>query len=402
MSKVEAYKIIISQFFAKKMDERAKENFANYLNDPDFLKAWQQLMDEGEIEQSPDNQTSHDNLFKIIIQDQRIKDQVVSRTITKKSSIHILQYVRVAAVLLLVGISASIFFYMQNSSPDDQTITNNLSGVVPGSQKAEIILESGERIDLEKLKLDTIIDNGAFEIIKSEKGIISYRLKSSGTVNQQAAYNTIVTPRGGEYKLLLADGTKIWLNAATTLRYPISFNGDERNVQLQGEAYFEVAKQVYRGRRVPFIVNTGNQKLEVLGTAFNLQNYGKSIVTTLVEGKVKLNVYDSPQDNLYLSPSEQAVLHFTNKNFLKTAVDPRYFTSWKEGKFAFYNTPIDEVMEIISRWYDVEVYFDYRPENFAFSGTVSRYDNIDKLLRTIELVGDIHFELKGRKIYVKR
>lgn len=402
MSKVEAYKIIISQFLAKTLDERAKQNFANYLNDPDFLNAWQQLMDEGEIEQSPDNQIAHDNLFKTIIEDERIKDQVVSSPIIKKSSIHILQYVSIAAILLLVGISASVFFFIQENRLDDRAMVNNLPAVVPGSQKAEIILESGERIDLEKLKLDTIIDNGAFEIIKSDKGIISYRLKSSGTSNQQTAYNTIVTPRGGEYKLLLADGTKIWLNAATTLRYPIIFNGDERKVQLQGEAYFEVAKQVYQGRRVPFIVHAGNQKLEVLGTAFNLQNYGKSIVTTLVEGKVKLNVQDSPQDNLYLSPAEQAVFQFTSKKFLKTAVDPRYFIAWKEGKFAFYNTPIDEVMEIISRWYDVEVHFDYHPENFAFSGTVSRYDNIDKLLRTIELVGDIHFELKGRKIYVKR
>lgn len=402
MSKVEAYKIIISQFLAKTLDERAKQNFANYLNDPDFLKAWQQLMDEGEMEQSPDNQIAHDNLFKIIIQDKRIRDQVVSGPISKKSSTHILQNVSIAAILLLVGISASIFFFMQENRPDDREIANNLPAVVPGSQKAEIILESGERIDLEKLKLDTVIDNGAFEIIKSDKGFISYRLKNSEAGNQQPAYNTIVTPRGGEYKLLLADGTKIWLNAATTLRYPISFNGDERKVQLQGEAYFEVAKQVHHGRRVPFVVNTGNQQLEVLGTSFNLQNYGKTIVTTLVEGKVKLNAHDSPQDNLYLSPSEQAVFQFTNKNFLKTAVDPRYFIAWKEGKFAFYNTSIDEVMEIISRWYDVEVHFDYRPENFAFSGTVSRYDDIDKLLRTIELVGDIHFELKGRKIYVKR
>ncbi len=402
MSKVEAYKIIISQFLANTLDERAKEKFANYLNDPDFLEAWQQLMEEGEIEQSPKIQTPHDNLFKTIIQDKRIKDQVVSSSEKRKSPIHMLRYVRIAAILLLVGISASIFFYVQTNRTEKQSVAANSPAVMPGSQKAEIILESGERIDLEKLKLDTIIDNGAFEIIKSDKGIISYRLKSSGTSNQQTAYNTIVTPRGGEYKLLLADGTKIWLNAATTLRYPISFNGDERNVQLQGEAYFEVAKQVYQGRRVPFIVHAGNQKLEVLGTAFNLQNYGKSIVTTLVEGKVKLNVQDSPKDNLYLSPAEQAVFQFMSKKFIKTAVDPRYFIAWKDGKFAFYNTCIDEVMEIISRWYNVEVYFDYHPENFAFSGTVSRYDNIDKLLRTIELVGDIHFELKGRKIYVKR
>ncbi|PUV26368.1 MULTISPECIES: FecR family protein [Sphingobacterium] len=402
MSKVEAYKIIISQFLAKTLDERAKENFANYLNDPDFLEAWQQLLEEGEIEQSPNNRIAHDNLFKTIIQDKRIKDQVVSSSDKKKSTIYMLRYVRIAAMLLLVGISASIFFYVQKNRHESQSVAANSLAVVPGSQKAEIILENGERIDLEKLKLDTVIDNGAFEIIKSDKGIISYRLKNSKAGNQQTAYNTIVTPRGGEYKLLLADGTKIWLNAATTLRYPISFNGDERKIQLQGEAYFEVSKRVHHGRRVPFIVNTGNQTLEVLGTSFNLQNYGKSIVTTLVEGKVKLNVHDSPQDNLYLSPAEQAVLHFTNKNFLKTAVDPRYFTAWKEGKFAFYNTSIDEVMEIISRWYDVEVHFDYRPENFAFSGTVSRYDDINKLLRTIELVGDIHFEVKGRKIYVKR
>src|SRR5690606_23286351 len=195
MSKVEAYKIIISQFLAKTLDERAKQNFANYLNDPDFLKAWQQLMDEGEIEQSPDNQIAHDNLFKIIIQDKRIRDQVVSGPITKKSSIHILRNVSIAAILLLVGISASIFFFMQENRPDDRAIANNLPAVVPGSQKAEIILESGERIDLEKLKLDTVIDNGAFEIIKSDKGFISYRLKNSEAGNQQPAYNTIVTPR---------------------------------------------------------------------------------------------------------------------------------------------------------------------------------------------------------------
>lgn len=400
MSKVEAYKIIISQFLAKTLDERAKENFANYLNDPDFLEAWQQLMEEGEVRPSSNDGIAHEALFRTIIQDERIKEQVISTSHKKRSSVHLLKYARIAAILLLVGVSASIFLYVQKNRPDNPAIADNSPTViVPGSQKAEIILESGERIDLEKLRLDTVIDNGAFEIIKSGKGLISYRLKGSEALHQQTAYNTIVTPRGGEYKLVMADGTKIWLNAATTLRYPINFNSEERKVQLQGEAYFEVAKQVHRGRRVPFIVNSGHQQLEVLGTSFNLQNYGKSIVTTLVEGKVKLNVQ---QDNLYLSPAEQAVFHLTDKKFSKAAVDPRYFTAWKEGKFAFYDTSIDEVMEIISRWYDVEVHFDHHPDNFAFSGTVSRYDDINKLLRTIELVGEIHFELKGRKIYVKR
>lgn len=402
MSKVEAYKIIISQFFAKTLDERAKENFANYLNDPDFLEAWQQLMEEGEMGAFPDNEIEHERLFKTIAQDSRITDQVVTVAETKKSPIKILKYAGIAAALLMVGISTLILFYNRTNISDNQLITGNLSTVVPGSQKAEIILENGERIDLENLKLDTVIDNGTFEIIKSDKGIISYRLKHPKSSNLQTAYNTIVTPRGGEYKLLLADGTKIWLNAATTLRYPISFIGEERKVHLQGEAYFEVAKQVHHEKRIPFIVNTGNQRLEVLGTSFNLQNYGKSIVTTLVEGKVKLNSPHSPQDELYLSPQEQAVFHSRDKKFLKSVVDPRYFTAWKEGKFAFYNTSIDEVMDIISRWYDVEIQYNYLPENFAFSGTVSRYDDINKLLRTIELVGDIHFELKGRKIYVNK
>src|SRR5690606_7805987 len=237
MSKVEAYKIIISQFLAKTLDERAKENFANYLNDPDFLEAWQQLMEEGEVRPSSNDGIAHEALFRTIIQDERIKEQVISTSHKKRSSVHLLKYPRIAAILLLVGVSASIFLCVQKNRPDNPAIADNSPTViVPGSQKAEIILESGERIDLEKLRLDTVIDNGAFEIIKSGKGLISYRLKCSAALHQQTTYNSIVTPRGGEYKRVLADGVTIWLNAATTLRYPLIFNSEERILQLQGEA----------------------------------------------------------------------------------------------------------------------------------------------------------------------
>ncbi|MDM1294195.1 DUF4974 domain-containing protein [Sphingobacterium sp. N143] len=404
MSKVEAYKIIICQFLAKTLDERTKQNFAAYLDDPDFMEAWQQLIEEGVINEAHDVVGSR-SLFDKIRSDERIKEQFVTISEKRNPIIKILKPVGIAALFLFFGVAALLFMFKHpdaEHSVDKITMTQTDSTVLPGSEKAQIVLENGERIDLEQLKNDTVIDNGSFEIVKSAQGTISYRTKAGLPSTLQIAYNTIITPRGGEYKLQLADGTKIWLNAATTLRYPIRFDVHERKIQLQGEAYFEVAKQLYQGKRVPFIVNTGDQQLEVLGTAFNLQNYGHAIVTTLVEGKVKLNFNDKSRQQLYLQPDEQSIFQAVDKKARKITVDPYYFTAWKEGKFAFDKTPLDEVMAMISRWYDVEVLFNYHPENFAFSGTISRYDDINQLLQTIELVGDIHFELKGRRIYVNR
>lgn len=395
MSQLEIYKEIIRQFYEGLPGSINQADFDRYREDPDFLKALDLYMEEsiGRKLEEPDS----DFLFLKIKDDLRIKDQL--QNFPRPPS---LKRMAIAASVILVALSAMFAtyrWYMQDLD-SGMLLTSIDEQVLPGSQKAQIILENGERIDLENLKGDTIIDNGTVEIVKSSDGFISYNLKKPQERDAPIAYNTILTPPGGEYKLLLPDGTKVWVNAMTSLKYPVHFTGRLREVELEGEAFFEVAKQSHGGKRVPFIVHTADQKLEVLGTVFNLQSYGDAIVTTLVEGSVKLSYSKEELGQHYLTPEDQMTFSSSTKALTKVKVDPFYYCAWKDGNFAFDKTSIQEVMGIISRWYNVDVIFDSPLKDFRFSGTISRYEDINKLLQTIELVGGVHFQLKGRKIYV--
>jgi hypothetical protein len=403
MSKVEAYKKLIRQFYSGTINEGAKQNFQHYLEDPEFLEAWEELLFDEQQEEIKIEEPSSDTLFEKIKADSRVRTDIHQPPIILKPRKFNSNQIAAAAILLLLGVS-SLFFWIQNATDShldnlNQTISKS-AHILPGSQKAQIILENGNRIDLEKIKGDTIIDNGNFDILKSADGTISYRLKDNGNQRKALAFNTIVTPRGGEYMLHLQDGTKVWLNAMTTIKYPIFFSKNKREIEIKGEAYFEVAKQEYEGKRVPFVIHAGHQDLEVLGTAFNLQHYGDNIITTLVEGKVKLNFKNSQLPAQYLTPEDQSIFNTATQQFSKKKVDPSYYSAWKDGKFAFEKTPIEDVMKCIERWYDVEVVFKEQLHDVQFSGTISRYEDLKKLLQTIELVGDIRFELKGRRIYV--
>ncbi|MDH5826233.1 FecR family protein [Sphingobacterium faecium] len=404
MSKVEAYKKLIRQFYAGSLEGTAKENFAKYFEDSEFLEAWEQLMEEELDENTSFKEPDSAFLFFKIKNDERVKDVLTDIPNHSSSKIKIIKSIVAAAVMLLVGIVAFLIWNEHNKTDNlayNQIVDAELE-VLPGTNKAQIILENGSRIDLEKIKGDTVIDNGDFEIVKTADGSISYRAKYPSNEVSKLVYNTIVTPGGGEYKLNLPDGTRVWLNAKTVLRYPVQFNKQIREIEMTGEAYFEIAKQIYQGKRVPFIIHTGAQKLEVLGTVFNLQNYGQNIVTTLLEGKVKLNFKDGSQEEQYLLPDEQTTFNSADQRVKKIQVDPFYFSAWKDGKFAFEKIAIEEVMATISRWYDVEVIFKDQLTDFQFSGTISKYEDINRLLQTIELVGGIHFQLKGRRIYVMK
>lgn len=401
MSKVNSYKKIIRKFLEGDTGSISEADFNRYAQDPDFLEALDACIEESSYNGLEEPNT--DELFSKIKQDPRIKDKLLHIACTKtNTSLSVKRILTVAASALLFTISISAIYYYRymRSSFSDTLNISQTDQILPGSQKAMIILSDGKRIDLENIPGDSIIDNGDFEIIKSSDGFISYRSKASTRYSSNQTYNTILTPRGGEYKLLLPDGTKVWLNAMTKLRYPIHFEGGPREVELEGEAYFEVAKQNYKGQRIPFIINTSNQKLEVLGTVFNIQNYGNSIVTTLVEGKVKLSYNNSTIGQHYLEPGDQVAFNTSAEKLKKLKVDPFYYCAWKDGNFVFDKTSIQEVMQVISRWYDVDVECADDVNEFEFSGTVSRYEDINKLLQTIELVGGIHFQQKGRKIYV--
>ncbi|RZK39451.1 MAG: FecR family protein [Pedobacter sp.] len=269
--------------------------------------------------------------------------------------------------------------------------------IVPGGNRAKILLEGGKTLDLASLKNDTTIRLKGYSIVKAKDGSVSY---VNEAVNQEI-YHTIITPTGGQYGLDLADGTKVLINASSKLRYPIIFKGPRRRVELQGEAFFEVTKQKSGDRSIPFIVATGPQEIEVLGTAFNVNSHTKRISTTLLEGSVRLHFKEKQQPTT-LKPNQQSVYSVASNNVTVKDVDPFYAVAWKDGAFAFESTPISEVMDQISMWYNVDINFSENMDDVFFSGRISKYGEFTKLLQTIELTGSVRFKVQGRRVLVMR
>jgi len=234
--------------------------------------------------------------------------------------------------------------------------------------------------------------------LKNKEGVLQYK-DSVNDKSVESKTNTLRVPRGGEYQLVLADGTKVWLNSDSELSYPVPFVGKERKVTLMGEAYFEVA----HNKDVPFIVVTGNQEVEVLGTKFNISSYENdaNIITTLVEGKVKVSDSNSESER-YLMPNEQSVLNRDTDDLKKRKVDVYPFIAWKDGRFVFNNVTLEQFLLKISRWYDVEVIFeDDSLKTIKFSGDLPRYSNMTGILKIIEAEMSVHIKVENnKKVYV--
>ncbi|MCW8313043.1 DUF4974 domain-containing protein [Sphingobacterium sp. InxBP1] len=310
-----------------------------------------------------------------------------------------------ASIAVFVSIIGLYLTHRQDSKNLKQanlTATSSQTAIPPGQEKAKIIFENGKSIDLETLPTGQIVHVGKIGILKGKDGTISYVNTDTDRPTGSPVYNKIVTPRAGEYNLMLPDGTQVWLNAMTALRYPISFNNKARIVELNGEAYFKVSKRQSGGKRLPFIVNTGDQQLEVLGTEFNINSYSKHIQTTLVEGSISLRNKKSRKAPLLLKPNQMAQMNLDDGELEVSEVDPFYIIAWKNGQFAFDNTPLREIMESLGRWYDVDIVYQSDLSGIRFSGTVSRFEQLDKLLKFLELSGDVHFTLKGRRVIVMK
>ncbi|NGF57303.1 FecR family protein [Parapedobacter sp. SGR-10] len=339
------------------------------------------------------SEQQYENLFHQIQDDPRI---------TQLRKIRKYQYFRkiavvAASVLLICGVIYWSYQYSTLSSVPSYTAEENIP--LPGGNKAQILLADGNILDLETLKSDTLIQLDGYAIYKGADGQVTYHLDGRSD-EKRVAYNTIVTPKGGEYKLLLSDGTYITVNAMSSLRYPIQFSGDRREVELlSGEAYFAVNKVSHQGTKLPFVVKTKEQILTVLGTEFNINTYSSGIVTTLVEGSVQL---ENKQHRVRLKPTDQAVYDTQHEQYDIYTVDPYYLTAWKDGKFAYEKASIAQVMADISRWYDVDIEYASSVQGTYFSGTISRFENIDKLLNTISLTGSIKFNREGRRVIVMK
>jgi len=300
------------------------------------------------------------------------------------------KYASIAA-LLLISFTLGIFSYKVNFKTSDSSQKELTDIIEPGGNKAVLILANGATIDLDNVSNGEIANEMGVRISKTTDGHLVYDLsKSSDSQNIQLAYNTIKTPRGGQYQIVLPDGSKVWLNAESSLKYPTIF-AEERRVELKGEGYFEIM----RDENSPFIVSTDRQDVTVLGTHFNINSYKENqvIKTTLLEGSVKIsNSHAKKHDATFskiLKPGEQAVV---NQDAIKVSkVNVSNAIAWKNGLFRFENTNIKEVMEEFSRWYDVEVEFEGTIPDIKLWGSVYRNVSASEAL---DILG--YFNLKYR------
>ncbi|SDE84992.1 FecR family protein [Mucilaginibacter pineti] len=295
-----------------------------------------------------------------------------------------------ASVILALGIGG--YFVLHKNEPITQVAVQH--DVLPGGNKAYLTLGNGQRISLTDAKNGTIANQAGKIIQKTADGLIAYDNSNTSHKNSEIIFNIIETPRGGQYQVVLPDGSKVWLNAASSLKYPAAFTGTDRQVELSGEAYFEVAKD----KAHPFKVKTNRETVEVLGTHFNINSYNDepTLKTTLLEGSVKITTANTQQ---IIKPGEQAVLGSSLK--IQQA-DEEEVLAWKNGLFMFNDEPLESIMRKVSRWYDVDVQYGDIDKTQSFGGGVSRFDNISKVLQKLEITRMVHFKIQGKTIYVTK
>jgi len=276
----------------------------------------------------------------------------------------------------------------KNETPPS-AIANNLK---PGVKQAQLILSNGEKIEL-KNKTLTLKEAQDAVTIENKQQTLNYSQNEQFSKQATKVYNEIVIGKGEEYKLVLADSTTVWLNSESHLKFPVQFEPHKREViLLAGEAFFDVS----RDEHAPFTVKTNYIDVEVLGTSFNLSTYkNESLIhTTLVSGKVKVTPligYSEPQ---ILSPNEQAILNKTNNNISIRQVDVSMYCSWRDGYFVFYEEKLEDVFKKLSRWYNIQFFFQSETARHErFSGKIPRFNNCDELLRMIEKTTDVTFQI---------
>lgn len=305
-----------------------------------------------------------------------------------------------AAAVALIALSFGI--YWRSTGSRDQVATTPEQSVatpdiLPGGNKATLQLADGSTIYLNDIKDGDVAAQNGIQITKAEDGLLTYSVTAATQLKQAALqYNTISTPKGGQYRVILPDGTSVWLNAASSLKYPIVFAGNVRQVELTGEGYFEVSDQrTGNGEKIPFLVNTATQIVEVLGTHFNISAYQDEpfTKTTLLEGAVKVaRNGNSVEKSIVLKPGEQSTLTAQRKMTVST-VDTDNIVAWKSGLFQFQDSDIESVMRELSRWYDVEVEFEGKVPDIKLWGKVYRNVNASEALRILS-----YFDLKYRII----
>jgi ferric-dicitrate binding protein FerR (iron transport regulator) len=303
---------------------------------------------------------------------------------------------RAIAIAAAIVLFITVGIYIRNVSNKQQIAKNEISfnKILPGGNKAVLTLANGSKIILETAKQGILANQHNSTVDKTADGKLVYDASNKHTDIQEgpSGYNMISTPNGGQYQVVLPDGTHVWLNAASSLKFPVAFTGKERKVELLGEAYFEVAKN----KATPFRVAVNHSMVEVLGTHFNIMGYTdeKSTNTTLLEGSVKII---SGGEHRLIVPGEQARV---NGNIQVSKVNAAQAIEWKNGNFNFAHENIETIMRKVARWYNVSVQYEGPATHEGFVGTVPRSENISEVLNALELTGLVHFKVVERRVIV--
>ncbi|MBW8682844.1 FecR family protein [Chitinophaga rhizophila] len=307
-----------------------------------------------------------------------------------------------AAAVLLLAIS----LYLFRHKPDNQPViakTDTLQDIAPGTTRAVLTLADGTEIEIDTTANTALSVQGNTSISQIAGGRLLYHdHKGREQTPSLTQYNTLRTPRGGQFRITLPDGTNVWLNAASSLKYPVAFKGAERRVELTGEAYFEVARKAH----MPFhvTIRTGqlqdSMQVAVLGTQFNVMAYADEqiVKTTLLEGAVKVI---SNHSSKQLTPGQGAILNKQDQTFTLQQTDTEEAVAWKNGFIQLEGNDLRSIMRMITRWYDVEVIFaDEVPGHFR--GAIPKNVPVSQVLKMMEMTGEVHFDIKGKQIIVSR
>ena len=310
-----------------------------------------------------------------------------------------------AAAAIFIGFFSVAYFLIYKKQQEQLITITNKNKILPGRNKATLTLADGSKIDLDDAKTGGIAKQSQLRVTKTAAGQLVYTITNTNPASSETtdklSYNTIETPVGGQYQVILSDGTRVWLNAASSLKYPTQFAVGERKVELTGEGYFEVTKN----RAKPFKVITGKQEIEVLGTHFNVNAYTDedATTTTLLEGSVKIAAHlknQSAQQSTILKPGQQSILGSTG--LAVQNVNTEDVVAWKNGYFSF-NEDFESIMRRLSRWYNIDVVYKIdKDPDLSFGGKISRSKSINSVLNIIETTGNVHFKIEGRRIIVTK
>lgn len=370
---------LVVRYLLGELSVAEKEEYARLLEDTDLQeKVW-----NGE---SLQRELREDKCF-----DKELAYRQFLLRIPRKSRSSRLRWMRIAALWMLPLMIGGMTWYAWHTTTSEESMHIRIN---PVASKAFIELADGRNVEL-TAKKDSLSELDG-TLIRQDSGILLYTGKNN--LSGKLIYNVLNVPRGGEYALNLSDGTKVWLNSDSRLRFPVQFVGDKREVFLCGEAYFEVAHNVAQ----PFVVHTSLGKVEVLGTEFNVQDYEdeQQVVTTLVNGKV---MYIAGQgEDCVLSPGYQSIESRNGDALQVREVNLEEYVGWKDGLYTFYNYTLEEIMRTVERNYDVRVSFkEDALKTLRFSGDLKKYDEVEKFLRFIEMGGDVVFVVEGKTIRIE-